>query len=61
MNVCHCVLYIVLSVDAMDVSGSHQLDVSHNIKKKPLDQYGNPIGQEVTHGECRCDMWHGHG
>ena len=33
----------------MDVSGSHQLDVSHHIVKKPLDKYGEVIGQEVKH------------
>lgn len=33
----------------MDVSGSHQLDVSHHIKKKPLDRFGEVIGAEVKH------------
>jgi hypothetical protein len=37
----------LLSVDAMDVSGSHQLDVSHHITKKSLDSSGNPLGVEV--------------
>jgi len=32
-----------LSVDAMDISGEHQLDVDHNIFKKRIDQYGNPL------------------
>jgi len=32
----------------MDVSGAHQLDVSHHIVKKPLDKHGNVIGKEVT-------------
>jgi hypothetical protein len=40
----------LLSVDAMDVSGSHQLDVSHHIFKKPQDKDGKPIGTEVKHG-----------
>jgi len=39
----------LLSLDAMDVSGSHQLDVSHHIKKQPLDRSGQPIGDEVRH------------
>lgn len=39
----------LLSLDAMDVSGSHQLDVSHHIKKKPLDRFGEVIGAEVKH------------
>eukprot|EP01119_Soliformovum_irregulare_P003075 TRINITY_DN13373_c0_g1_i1.p1 TRINITY_DN13373_c0_g1~~TRINITY_DN13373_c0_g1_i1.p1 ORF type:complete len:387 (-),score=108.40 TRINITY_DN13373_c0_g1_i1:25-1185(-) len=32
-----------LSVDAMDISGDHQLDVDHNIFKKRLDTNGNPM------------------
>lgn len=39
----------LLSLDAMDVSGEHQLDVHHNIKKKPLDPFGNPKGVEINH------------
>ena len=39
----------LLSLDAMDVSGSHQLDVSHHIKKKPLDELGNAVGEETVH------------
>jgi hypothetical protein len=39
----------LLSVDAMDVSGSHQLDVSHHIIKKPLDKYGAVVGEEIKH------------
>ena len=39
----------LLSLDAMDVSGSHQLDVSHHIKKKPLDENGNAVGAETVH------------
>ena len=39
----------LLSLDAMDVSGSHQLDVSHHIKKKPLDELGNAVGAETVH------------
>jgi len=37
----------LLSVDAMDVSGSHQLDVTHHISKKSLDKSGQPLGVEV--------------
>ncbi len=40
-----------MSLDAMDVSGSHQLDVSHHIKKKSLDKAGNPLGDEIKHGQ----------
>jgi len=32
-----------LSVDAMDISGEHQLDVDHNIFKKRLDSDGKPL------------------
>jgi len=32
-----------LSVDAMDISGEHQLDVDHNIFKKRLDKSGRPL------------------
>eukprot|EP01111_Echinosteliopsis_oligospora_P002808 TRINITY_DN1439_c0_g1_i1.p1 TRINITY_DN1439_c0_g1~~TRINITY_DN1439_c0_g1_i1.p1 ORF type:complete len:384 (-),score=111.29 TRINITY_DN1439_c0_g1_i1:153-1304(-) len=32
-----------LSVDAMDISGEHQLDVSHNIYKKRLSPDGIPL------------------
>jgi hypothetical protein len=32
-----------LSVDAMDISGEHQLDVSHNIYKKRLSPDGVPL------------------
>lgn len=32
-----------VSLDAMDISGSHQLDIQHNIYKKRLDQFGQPI------------------
>jgi len=35
-----------LSVDAMDVSGEHQLDVDHNIYKKRLGPDGKAIGVE---------------
>jgi len=32
-----------LSVDAMDISGEHQLDVSHNVYKKRLSPEGTPL------------------
>jgi len=35
-----------VSVDAMDVSGEHQLDVEHNIFKKRLAPDGKPLGIE---------------
>ncbi len=37
----------LLSLDAMDVSGDHQLDVSSHIKKKAIDRDGNTIGGEI--------------
>jgi hypothetical protein len=40
---------IVLSLDAMDVSGSHQLDVGHHVNKKALDRFGSVVGDEVKH------------
>jgi endoplasmic reticulum-Golgi intermediate compartment protein 3 len=36
-----------VSVDAMDVSGNHDLDVEHDVFKKRLDAHGNPVGREV--------------
>lgn len=36
-----------LSVDAMDISGEHQLDVEANLFKKRLDPKGNPV-EEVA-------------
>lgn len=39
----------LLSLDAMDVSGEHQLDVNHHIKKKALDKDLQPIGGEIKH------------
>ena len=40
----------VLSLDAMDVSGSHQLDISHHIKKKSIDKFGKDASGEIKHG-----------
>jgi len=37
-----------LSVDAMDISGEHQLDVDHNIFKKRLAPTGEPLEQGPT-------------
>lgn len=50
MNYFCCVLD--LSVDAMDVSGDHQLDVDHNIFKKRLGLDGKalPMGPERQNG-----------
>jgi len=39
----------MLSVDAMDVSGAHQLDLDSHIKKKALDSYGRVMGEEMLH------------
>lgn len=39
----------VMSVDAMDVSGAHQLDISHHIVKVGLDESGLPIGDAIKH------------
>lgn len=36
-----------LSLDAMDVSGQTQIDVSHDVYKKRLDKNGNPISTAV--------------
>lgn len=35
----------VVSLDAMDASGSHSLDVLHNVFKRRLDKSGNPVGE----------------
>jgi len=37
-----------LSVDAMDISGDHQLDVDHNIFKKRLKSDGTPVPVGAT-------------
>ncbi|XP_022105808.1 endoplasmic reticulum-Golgi intermediate compartment protein 3-like [Acanthaster planci] len=37
---------VFLSLDAMDVSGEHQLDVDLNIYRKRLDAKGNPIDEK---------------
>lgn len=36
----------------MDISGEHQLDVDHNIFKKRLDRYGNPLADKPQKQEC---------
>lgn len=38
-----------MSLDAMDVSGTQQMDVSHNIIKKPFDKNGYSFGIEMKH------------
>ena len=35
-----------LSIDAMDVSGDHQLDVLHSVYKQRLSVEGTPINEE---------------
>jgi len=37
-----------LSVDAMDISGEHQLDVDHNIFKKRISPNGRPVEEKPT-------------
>ena len=52
----------LLSVDAMDVSGSHQLDVSAHIKKVPLGEDGSPVGEEELHSmEAAAEQGQGQG
>lgn len=41
------ILFSVLSVDAMDVSGESQIDVISNIYKQRLDVNGNPMAAEA--------------
>lgn len=48
--------FLVLSVDAMDISGEHQLDVDHNIFKKRLDQYGNALVAGPTRHEGKNEL-----
>ena len=38
---------VFVSVDLMDVSGNHELDVDHNIFKKRLQPDGAPVGAEL--------------
>lgn len=37
----------VLTVDIMDVSGSHQSDLQHSVWKKRLDKFGNEIEHQA--------------
>lgn len=39
----YCVYFVVLSIDAMDVSGEQQLDVEHNVYKQRLNLTGAVI------------------
>ena len=41
----------VVSIDAMDASGAHQLEVMHNVFKKRLAESGEPIGDSRKHEE----------
>lgn len=36
-------MWIVLSIDAMDVSGEQQINLDHNIYKRRLDELGKPL------------------
>ena len=38
----------LLSIDVMDVSGSHQEDVEHTVLKKRIDAKGNFIGAQCV-------------
>jgi hypothetical protein len=40
----------VLTIDVMDVSGSHQEDVAHTVHKKRLDAQGQTIGVPLKEG-----------
>merc|ERR1711916_168413 len=45
---------LYLSVDAMDISGEHQLDVDHNVLKKRLTKTGQPLAiekEDIVGGE----------
>ena len=37
------VLLLVLSLDAMDVSGEQQIDVAHHVMKQRLAKDGKPV------------------
>jgi hypothetical protein len=46
------ILHTVLTIDVMDVSGSHQEDVEHTVLKKRIDSHGNLIGIPMKEGAC---------
>lgn len=52
---CHA----VLTIDVMDVSGSHQEDVEHTVLKKRLDSHGNLIGIPMKEGMVATPIWNG--
>jgi hypothetical protein len=39
----------VLSLDAMDVSGEHELDVVHDVYKRKVNKDGLPYGEVQFH------------
>jgi hypothetical protein len=47
------ILWTDLSLDAMDISGEHQLDVQHNIFKKRIGRNGQPITIEREESTSR--------
>lgn len=43
----------IVSLDAMDSSGQHQLDILHNVFKRRLDAEGNPISDGEREGSLK--------
>ena len=36
-------MFVVVSVDVMDISGEQQFDVEHTVFKRRVDQFGRPV------------------
>ena len=48
-------LLAVISIDAMDLSGEHQINVQHNLYKRRLDYEGKPLEDpEKQLGNSNC-------
>ncbi len=43
----------MVSLDAMDVSGDHQDDLSHHVKKRAIGGDGLPMSEEEKHGQSQ--------